>query len=740
MDPEGTPISARQSLLVFVKAWSEEDRDHTSYLQQVPEGFDAIEALRMGDLLYYLITGANEKSSLSGKGNAGALRWEDYLHPKLPTGVDVHDLTALHAKLLNFIPQNNYNRYTMNQIFQEDATMYNQLFENHIPLSAAEHDALQTMSQIIDSGNIEKFKLTMMYGSEEDWIRFASYSDPGATILEAFDTAKMASSAYKMGDYETARTLLEELRTKYQIPMDAFQMGARDMFIVTPSAAATTIAGGKDSKGANAFIKGATIPLLVSLDLSMPPDKKKGWPKPPKKGGLSSISKLVRSVANSPAIMYEKKTVQPSRFGGGSGTTAFRATRTGTKNQPAVQTTDWATIFMSALKGQPPDSPGNTGFKALDFKDHESLTLRFVVHANLAKGISDLLPKGILTVVIRPYAGTPKGKPWNLLSLADGMAPQPQTDILLEDAGGLPELADAFATEGTKKKRKIAKVSQTDTLTPEEIDELTARLDASETSPGRGRVARRYPSAKGGRGHAVAIDLIPKTQVKMKTMQENNKRYLKPVLNEIEGGKEMYAHFTRGQKPKRLSKKDGGGYRWRRKHYPTKKDLQAALQAKGSHIDRDGFAMRMLFARRIDNDAMIPLRLIIPSILIRHDKRTGEIKAAKGSKHYAPTKKLLARLIDDFGPIMFSKDQPDVGGWDLPKDTVAAKKKEKPKVMYNRGVAKVFAAEGLTYRGNKAFVDHIQPGGTGAEMTFTYKARMPGGTTRLLTTAPKGAR
>ena len=63
-DTESLPVIVRDLLFEFAEDWSNMDRDHTNYLSQVPDGYDKFEAAVIGDLLYWMITGANEKSKL----------------------------------------------------------------------------------------------------------------------------------------------------------------------------------------------------------------------------------------------------------------------------------------------------------------------------------------------------------------------------------------------------------------------------------------------------------------------------------------------------------------------------------------------------------------------------------------------------------------------------------------------------------------------------------------------------
>ncbi len=58
------PVLVRDLLFEFAEDWSNLDRDHNNYLSQVPDGYSKFDAALLGDLLYWMITGANERSKV----------------------------------------------------------------------------------------------------------------------------------------------------------------------------------------------------------------------------------------------------------------------------------------------------------------------------------------------------------------------------------------------------------------------------------------------------------------------------------------------------------------------------------------------------------------------------------------------------------------------------------------------------------------------------------------------------
>jgi len=151
-DKELVPFSARLSIILFVEDWAEIDPDHEQYLSHVPKGFDRVEALKMGDLLYWCIVGGAGLKALKNKSTVsyqGHSRWEDYIKPKMPMGVKMTDLVGLHAELLTFLPQSTYNQYTINQLFTDDEKIYDQMFDTFVqldPMQQNHHNQKQVRS------------------------------------------------------------------------------------------------------------------------------------------------------------------------------------------------------------------------------------------------------------------------------------------------------------------------------------------------------------------------------------------------------------------------------------------------------------------------------------------------------------------------------------------------------------------------------------------------------------------
>ena len=106
------PVLVRDLLFEFAEDWSNLDRDHTNYLSQVPEGYSKFDASLIGDFLYWMITGANERSKVKSGSRIADHHWPSKTKEYCPDfatrletmpGLTIHDLPGLHIRLLNNI-------------------------------------------------------------------------------------------------------------------------------------------------------------------------------------------------------------------------------------------------------------------------------------------------------------------------------------------------------------------------------------------------------------------------------------------------------------------------------------------------------------------------------------------------------------------------------------------------------------------------------------------------------------
>ena len=725
------PVLVRDLLFEFAEDWSNLDRDHTNYLSQVPEGYSKFDASLIGDFLYWMITGANERSKIKSGSRIADHHWPSKTKEFCPDfvsrletmpGLTIHDLPGLHIRLLNNLPINSYNRYTIAQVTLDDPQIGEQVFPSPSPLSAEEHEAIITLTRLVESGDMRKFSVALTQSTKTQLSQITGAGGVGNHIFRAFEMAKASVDAYKQGDVNLARKHLHVIQDEFKMNLSAFQTGLKDMFVLTASAFQ---AGNK--------IKGKPEPLLVSLDTSMPP-LRTGW----KSSNMHSAMKAANQTDIAVIKMGDEKDYKIlQKKGDARGTLGLTSVLAGGQN---ILTTNWLGIFAAALSGISPDSkdyfPDTGGKERLKILNdwpngQDSISIRFVIHANLAVGIGEdyLVPKGLLTVTARKGQGA---KDWfsamqsygggknqgggkdnrNRNQNQQGGKPlvQPIIDLFVEDLGRAKKYSDAFTTETSDAGLQAL---------GEEGDEIVEQIFEEELGgASRGKV-KGNPS--GAIGKAVAIDVVPRSQIEVRSITEKhpNMQYLKQLRNE-EDLKEIYDHYGKGQPPVRIS---GGKYRWKGKIYGSKKQVAEAVNKSGNQIDKGHPKMQVLYARRKDNGNLVPHRIILPRIMVRHDLKSNTIVANKGAKATAATRRMLKRIEKDFGKIAFKKDLTDTGGFDVVKGKDSRGRNKTRN--YNRGVAKQFEVKGHdsgTPKAGKLFVTQVSLNGT-----MYYDARMEGG-------------
>ena len=713
-------VLSRDLLFHFAEDWGELNRDHSGYLSQVPEGYSKLAASLIGDLLYWMITGVNERSIIKTEEDIrDTLPWSQEISINCPDfakrmksiqGLSIHDLRGLQIRILNNLPINSYNRYTIAQATQDDPELAEQFFPKTEPLDFDEHQTLTTLIALVDEGDIEKFSVALAQSSESKLTGATA-----AMTFEAFEMAKQAVDAYKRGETEQTRMRLSTLVNEYGMNLNTFQSGLKDMFVLTASTPTPAPGGGKNQKGAKVAMKGSPSPLLVSLDTSMSP--KGGWPS----GDMHAIMKF----ANQHSVRFKKVDKGKVRMQGedranvkNKGTLGLRAitVRGGDKQSIPALTTNWTGIFEAALNGRDYREEKNVDDLAsgidLEWPNEESISIRFIIHADLSQGIGDdyLVPKARLTVVARQAVNdTFKAGNFKLNNYGSDNDPfyLPVIDLFVEDLGRATGIADAF----TKASREAALEAGLD---EEEADESLGEILEESLSVSTARRSVKG-SQKKAIGNAIAIDLVPKSQIEMKSITEFHPRmkYLKKVRDK-HNLKEMYKHYATGQLPTRAK---GGKYRWRGKLYNSKKQVQAAVSKDGTQVDKGHQSMSILYARRKDNGNLVPHRIILPKIMVKFSD--GRMTANKGSKHSAQVAKLLKQIEADFGKIDFMKNLNDAGG----QSVKGKDKRGKPKEYnYNRGVGKLFKAKGLQREGIGLYVSQIALNGV-----MHYEGRAQGG-------------
>ena len=715
-------VLSRDLLFHYAEDWGEINRDHGGYLSQVPDGYDELAASLIGDLLYWMITGANERSIIkSATEIRDTLPWSQEIRDNCPNftkrmesfkGLTIHDLRGLQIRILNNLPINSYNRYTIAQATQDDPELAEQFFPKSEPLSAEEHQTITTLRALVEEGDIQKFSVALAQSSKSK-ITKANAS----MTFEAFEMAKQSIDAYKRGEVEQTRMRLDTLVNEYGMNLNAFQSGLRDMFVITASAPQVIPGGGgKGGKGTNVILKGSPSPLLVSLDTSLEPTN--GWTVP----NMHSIMKFadqhsVKFTVKDRQVKMEAVSNDATKKSGTLGLSAI-STKGGDGGIPTL-TTNWTGIFDAAISGRnyndPKEAEKLKNGIGLKWDDVESYSLRFIIHADLSQGIGNdyLVPKALLTVVARQatkndaMAGDFKlekfGNKQNSMVL-------PIIDLFVEDLGRATGISDAF----TRASREARLEKELDDDSEDDLGDIFEdNLSIATARKG----IKKNPSQKKAIGKSIAIDLVPKTQIVMNSINEHHPRiqYLKRVRDK-HGLQDMYKHYTTGQLPQRMK---GGKFKWGGKIYNSKKQVQEAVSKTGTQVDKGHQAMSILYARRKDNGNLVPHRIILPRIMVKYDEKTGKMTANKGSKHSKQIAKLLEQIETDFGSINFVKSLDDAGG-----QAVKGKdKRGKPKQYnYNRGVGKLYKSSGLSYNGTNLFVSQIALNGV-----MHYEGRLPGG-------------
>ena len=196
--PNKVSAAMRLSLATFLEEWTESDVGHEKYIENLIEGFDENEAIKMGDLLEWMAIGTDDQFSNE---------------VKLPKGVKHAQLVGLHAQLLDFLPMKSYNTFTMVQLLENDPELVEEVFNNYVELTATEHDALQALTNIVKRGSIESVRLLLeaspLHG--EKGYGFTKMENYGSMLVDTFELCRRASVAYKDGNYMGAKAILDQL-------------------------------------------------------------------------------------------------------------------------------------------------------------------------------------------------------------------------------------------------------------------------------------------------------------------------------------------------------------------------------------------------------------------------------------------------------------------------------------------------------------------------------------------------
>jgi len=218
-NPRNVSAAMRLSLATFLEEWTESDVGHEKYIENLIEGFEENEAIKMGDLLEWMAIGTDDQFSSE---------------VRLPKGAKHTELVVLHAQLLDFLPMKSYNTFTMVQLLEDDPELVEEVFNNYVELTATEHDALQALTNIVKRGSIEAVRLLLEASPKhgEKGFGFTRTNNYGSLLIDTFELCRRATVAYKDGNYMGAKTLLDQLYDEKGIDASLVRMDLSKMAVM----------------------------------------------------------------------------------------------------------------------------------------------------------------------------------------------------------------------------------------------------------------------------------------------------------------------------------------------------------------------------------------------------------------------------------------------------------------------------------------------------------------------------
>ena len=219
-NPRNVSAAMRLSLATFLEEWTESDVGHEKYIENLIEGFDENEAIKMGDLLEWMAIGTDDQFSSE---------------VRLPKGAKHTELVVLHAQLLDFLPMKSYNTFTMVQLLEDDPELVEEVFNNYVELTATEHDALQALTNIVKRGSIEAVRLLLEASPKhgDAGYGFTKTDDYGSLLVDTFELCRRATVAYKDGNYMGAKALLDQLYDEKGIDAALIRMDLSRMALMS---------------------------------------------------------------------------------------------------------------------------------------------------------------------------------------------------------------------------------------------------------------------------------------------------------------------------------------------------------------------------------------------------------------------------------------------------------------------------------------------------------------------------
>ena len=241
-------------------------------------------------------------------------------------------------------------------------------------------------------------------------------------------------------------------------------------------------------------------------------------------------------------------------------------------------------------------------------------------------------------------------------------------------------------------------------------------IPSSHTFEPSRQARKRSSSKKPSSGNMISIELTPRTQVKLSTAVDKADWYKAAMKDDKTGKlKALWNEYAKGDNPGLITERGiVKGWKWRGKDYMFSKEelkggkstnkqrrkkfpaaLEKAIAKDGTYADykKGQTNMRMIYAKRIDNDRLVPFRINIPKILLR--KRADKVVPKAGGKK-AHVQLLLDLIEENFGKITLDTQFISSGGYDTYKETSRGRKLDVP---VDRGIHLLYKTQGLDTEG-----------------------------------------
>lgn len=846
-NPNLVSAAMRLSLATFLEEWTESDVGHEKYIENLIDGFDEGEAIKMGDLLEWMAIGTDDQFSNE---------------VNLPKGVKHTQLVGLHAQLLDFLPMKSYNTFTMVQLLEDDPELVEEVFNNYVELTATEHDALQALTNIVKRGSIESVRLLLeaspLHG--EKGYGFTKMENYGSMLVDTFELCRRASVAYKDGNYMGAKALLDQLYDEKGI--DA-ALVRTDLSKMSPMI--LKVKSGDGYIGPEDLVMVSLIPSSLNRkNLVSAEEGKRKATGEAKKGDKFTDLEVKRTFSENAGVVlgdkpsfqfFVNKKVKEINDARGDVTDLsedeikddvksmiFDIELTGTnknrgnfdqikiigvrmKDEEKDDDDDEDEAESRRLRRNPPDdgklsneqimnivrknayvlkTTGSGGkkktnlfcdatelMKAIYSKQEVGNELAFIIHAYLKYGggsdgtpSADFVPKGTVT-----FATATKMTKDNKTQQAYQMhieelpgAREATRSVLVRDkVDPLDKLAEEIAPETRRNPghgqgpfpsetlaRSVAKVMAEDGEDvymwycgrsggwmvskdhPTDIPANEVRKFPASSKP------KKNPKGGGKKGvtavgNTYAIDLIPKSSVRLRGMKDIKKdnKILHKWRDSSEAMKNLWNKYSatgKGGSAESFVAAKGfttkiykmrKGQRWNplkppytdegrkiikeraKKANKTMKDLAAAdfrsFKRKGVLILKPGaqrvgqvgdsfvkykkgkVRLELMLARHKESGSLVPFRIFVPAALYRHDNDT--LIPRSGSGDTKGAKELLSLIEGTFGKVSFVKNMSGGGLNVAPKDKRSGK--PRPEGAIDEGVGKLFKTAGMKVQGGK---------------------------------------